>query len=208
MIVFRFCKLNGAEFIPHLDILRHIQRTLRRMGLKVNYSQGFNPHMLVYLSSPLPLGLKSESEFCVVDADGGADGFVEKFNSCTHRGIKCLEAYTVEKKPNVAADITAATYVISGLNAFDPYSILNGEDFILTDKKGRRINAREKIEDLRFLGGDLVARLKFGGDGLRADILVEELKRRFGGEHPVIVKKEAHFLNGLRFEEYIKAYHG
>ena len=207
MIVFRFVKLNGAEFIPHLDILRHIQRTLRRTGVKVNYSQGFNPHMLVYLSSPLPLGLKSESEFCVVDTLDEADGFAEKFNAHTHRGIKCLEAYNVDKKPNVAADVTAATYVIGGLNKFDAAAFLS-ENITLTDKKGREINAREKIEDLRFSGSELIARLKFGGDGLRADLLVEELKRRFGGEHVVIVKKEAHFLDGLSFENYLKAYHG
>lgn len=208
MIVFRYVKLNGAEFIPHLDILRHIQRTIRRMGIKVNYSKGFNPHMLVYLSSPVPLGLKSESEFCVVDTAEGIDGFIERFNEKTHRGIKCVEVYEVDKKPNVAADVTAVTYSISGINQFDVNIILDDYDFTLVDRKGREIKVREKIEDMRFVDGMLIARLKYGGDGLRADIFVEELKRRFNSEHAVIIKKEAHFLNELSFKDYCKAYYG
>ena len=83
MILIKYSKLCGAEFIPHLDTLRHLIKTIRRMGVNINYSQGFNPHMLIYMSSPIALGLKSESEFCLFDTDHSGEGFKELFNSCT-----------------------------------------------------------------------------------------------------------------------------
>ena len=75
MIVIKYSKLNGAEFIPHLDMLKHFAKILRRMGVKVGYSQGFNPHMLVFMSSPIALGLKTKSEYCLIESDENAENF-------------------------------------------------------------------------------------------------------------------------------------
>ena len=44
MIAFRYTKTDGAEYISHLDLLRHIDRILRRAGIEVGYSQGFHKH--------------------------------------------------------------------------------------------------------------------------------------------------------------------
>ena len=41
MIAFKYTKTDGAEYLSHLDLLRHIERTLRRAGIKVNLSEGF-----------------------------------------------------------------------------------------------------------------------------------------------------------------------
>lgn len=51
-------KSGNAKYISHLDINRCMTRTLRRSGLPVWYTQGFNPH--VYLTFPLPLPLGQE----------------------------------------------------------------------------------------------------------------------------------------------------
>ena len=44
MIAFKYTKTDGAEYLSHLDLLRHITRTLRRSGIQVNASEGFHPH--------------------------------------------------------------------------------------------------------------------------------------------------------------------
>ncbi len=49
---------KGARLrhIGHLDLMRAMQRALRRSSLPIRYSQGFNPHILMSFAAPLSLG--------------------------------------------------------------------------------------------------------------------------------------------------------
>ena len=114
MILIRYSKLNGGEFIPHLDTLRHLTKILRRANISVNYSKGFNPHTLIYMSSPIALGLKSSSEYCFIDTLEDSENFKEKFNLNAPKGIRCEEVWKTDKKVKIASDITKATYEITG----------------------------------------------------------------------------------------------
>ena len=145
MILIRYSKLKGAEFIPHLDMLKHLTKILRRAGIKVNYSKGFNPHTLIFMSSPIALGLKSESEYCLIDTEESADGFKERFNAYSPKGIKCEEAYNAEGKVNVASDIISAVYEIEGFDYFNVNEILNLTEIYITDKNGNEKEVRNKI---------------------------------------------------------------
>ncbi|MBI4569064.1 MAG: DUF2344 domain-containing protein [Planctomycetes bacterium] len=53
-IRFRFSKAGDIRFISHLDLLRLFERGLRRAGLPVAFSEGFNPRPRI--SCPLSLG--------------------------------------------------------------------------------------------------------------------------------------------------------
>lgn len=57
-----YSKKGRAKYISHLDITRCMQRSLKRAGLPVWYTQGFNPHMYMTFALPLPLGYDSECE--------------------------------------------------------------------------------------------------------------------------------------------------
>ena len=48
-----FSKKGRAVYISHLDLLRTMQRALKRAGIPVWYSEGFNPR--IYLNFPLAL---------------------------------------------------------------------------------------------------------------------------------------------------------
>jgi Uncharacterized protein conserved in bacteria len=43
--------------------MRTIQRVIRRAGLPIEYSKGFNPHMNLSLAQPLPVGVHSQGEY-------------------------------------------------------------------------------------------------------------------------------------------------
>ena len=58
-------KKGRANYISHLDINRLMQRVLKRAGLPVWYTEGFNPH--IYLTFALPLSLGYESDFETMD---------------------------------------------------------------------------------------------------------------------------------------------
>lgn len=62
----RFAKLPAMRFTGHLDLHRAWERTLRRAGLPLAYSQGFSPHPRIHLASALPLGYTSECELADV----------------------------------------------------------------------------------------------------------------------------------------------
>ena len=58
----RFKRGPEVRFISHLDIIRLWHRALRRAGIALAYSEGFNPHPRISLAAPLALGVTSEAE--------------------------------------------------------------------------------------------------------------------------------------------------
>ena len=57
-----FAKREEACYISHLDLQRVVQRALKRSGVPVWYTQGFNPHIYLTFALPLPLGQQSITE--------------------------------------------------------------------------------------------------------------------------------------------------
>jgi radical SAM-linked protein len=58
----RYTKGPSLRFTGHLDMQRLWERLLRRSGLPIRYSQGYNPRARLNLASALPLGVISEAE--------------------------------------------------------------------------------------------------------------------------------------------------
>jgi radical SAM-linked protein len=74
----RFAKVGKIRFTSHRDVARMWERALRRSGLPVARSQGFNPRPLVAFGLALPTGCESLAEYLDVtlaqDADGSQAG--------------------------------------------------------------------------------------------------------------------------------------
>ena len=56
----------------HRDIARVWERTIRRVGLPVSYSQGFSPHPKLHFGLALSTGHESLAEFLDIDLDGSS----------------------------------------------------------------------------------------------------------------------------------------
>ncbi|MDT8715283.1 DUF2344 domain-containing protein [Clostridium sp. 19966] len=120
--VIKFTKENEIKFISHLDVMRTAQRVVRRAGLPVEYSQGFNPHMNMSIAQPLSVGMYSQGEYMDVVFTEEVDekAIIASLNENAPRGIRFIEAVKViqppsqEKKiPQVMALIDAAEYEIT-----------------------------------------------------------------------------------------------
>ena len=61
--VIKFTKGADIKFIGHLDLMRTIQRIIKRSGLPVEYSKGFNPNMALSIAQPLSVGVYSDGEY-------------------------------------------------------------------------------------------------------------------------------------------------
>ena len=61
-----FEKKERLRHIGHLDLMRAMQRALRRSDLPVRYSQGYSPHMLLSFAAPLSVGMPGRREIMEV----------------------------------------------------------------------------------------------------------------------------------------------
>lgn len=78
-----FSLKDRLKYIGHLDLMRAMQRALRRGGLPVRYSQGFNPHILLSFAAPLSVGMEGLREVMEVPYEGNItpNEFIHKLNA-------------------------------------------------------------------------------------------------------------------------------
>ncbi len=69
MVVFE--KGKTLRYIGHLDLMRAMQRALRRSALPIRYSNGFNPHIRLSFAAPLSVGVVGLRELMEVPLEDG-----------------------------------------------------------------------------------------------------------------------------------------
>lgn len=183
MIVFRHRKTDEASFLSHIDAMRVLQRTMRRMKAGVRYSEGFVPHMLTYSTTPLPLGVRSVAEYFVADSPmTDADALLESFNECAPDGMRADFCAVVAKNPNLAANVVASLYEVGTRDGVpdDVFGILDEKEYFMKQlKKGQELDVevRGKIYSMEKEGNILRLTLATGNDNLRVDSFVASLSR-------------------------------
>ena len=112
----RFQKLGRGRFLGHLDVTRMLLRALRRAGIRLVYSQGFNPKPRVGFGPALSLGMASEAEYFDFETferlDPAATG--PTINDKLPRGVR-LEAMREigAAEPALGEAIAAARYRVA-----------------------------------------------------------------------------------------------
>ena len=108
-----FEKNERVRHIGHLDIQRAVQRGLRRSGLPVAYSNGFNPHILVAFASALSTGACGLREIMDVTMaeEISPEVFLETMNLAMPPEMRLIEARKVDDRhPALTALLKAASY--------------------------------------------------------------------------------------------------
>lgn len=146
MVRMKFIKIGLVKFIGHLDIMRFFQKAVRRAGLDVEYSQGFNPHQIMSFASPLGVGLTSEGEYVDVSFNSLEEKSVvlDKLNGAMNEFIQVTDMVILpEGSKNAMASVAAADYLVS---LKDGYDYLSAEEF---QKKFSEFMAKEEIVILK-----------------------------------------------------------
>lgn len=96
----RFSKTGSLQFISHLDLMRTMTRLLIRSGLKMWYSEGFNPRPKLVFALPLSVGAESVCELLDVRAYGEIDydDLIRCLNESSTPELKFIEAYVPARK--------------------------------------------------------------------------------------------------------------
>lgn len=190
MILMQYTKTDGAEYLSHLDLLRHIDRILRRAHIPVVKSEAVNRHPRIFLSAPLGVGIRSLAEYALVDTPFTGD-FTACFNQYAPNGIRCVKSVVTDRMVGVASEITFCEYAIEGILPFDPDAVLAEQTLVLTDKRGRTKDVRDRIREIFWEGSTLHAVLAAGENNLRPDVFAEYAAARFGGAVKSILKLAA-----------------
>lgn len=107
-----FKKVGRAKYISHLDLMRSMTKAIKRSGLKVWYTEGFNPHAYITFPLPLSLGVESESECMDIRVEDGVTAWEvkEKLFDQMPEGLDLIK---VEEPFLNAKEIRFGRYVIT-----------------------------------------------------------------------------------------------
>lgn len=138
-----FSKTGYSKYVSHLDLMKTLQRTFRRGGIDISYSQGFNPHPVMSIAHPLPLGVEGLCEYMDISVDSEPD-FEElkiKMNNALPQDIRVIKVTAAEKPLNVLvrAEYSAIVNLKQNVESLDEKikSFLDLDE-IVVEKKTKR----------------------------------------------------------------------
>ncbi len=115
-----FRKFGGLKYISHLDLQRAILRFIKRAGIPVRYTEGFNPHPKIVFALTLSVGMESECELVDIylarDSENPEipvitpDEFVASLSTVLPKGLVIVSACFPEVP---FSNITTADYLIT-----------------------------------------------------------------------------------------------
>ena len=157
-VVLKYTREERVKYISHLDLMRAMQRAVRRADIPVAYSQGFNPHPIMAFASPLPVGVTSQAEYMdiVLEQPMSLPVLRERLNHALPKGIGILDAAVVDDKaPSLMSMVERADYRVT-VHGFDWHQVLdayNERTEILVEKRTKRkvtsVNLKDSIYSLQ-----------------------------------------------------------
>jgi radical SAM-linked protein len=180
----RYRKGEEVRFLSHLDMMRELERTMRRASVPVLYSEGYSPHPKVSAGPPLPLGWTSTCEWIDVELAGEwskqrlTDLLID-LNATAVRGVEFLEAAAMPPTAvSLNAGIAASGYVArfpsppfhtnSGELTEQMGVFLSKESVRITrqgKKRSSEIDIRPMVQEFEVVGEDVVFLRLMTADG-------------------------------------------
>lgn len=176
------------KFISHLDLQRFMIRMIRRSGIPVWYSEGFNPHP--YITFALPLSLGFESTYDVMDMRLDDDNFplnetLRMLKTVMPEGIELIGIGEPWMK---AGEIAFAKYEIS-FDSLDEDIKTKLNSFlalpeILTEKKNKKgkwntIDLAPSIKSFEIMDKSIILVLASGSaNNLNPKLLLEAFEKQ------------------------------
>lgn len=112
----KFSKQGYIRYTSHLDLLRLFQRSFKRAGIHLLYSNGFNPHPKLSFAQPLSLGYESLAEYLDFETKDDAttgDEIAKILSDIMPEGLEILSCWQIGPgHPTLAAITAYGTYEV------------------------------------------------------------------------------------------------
>lgn len=197
-----FSKTGRARFISHLDLNRTMTRAVRRAGIPLWYTEGFNRHPYLTFTAPLSLGYEGLAEIMEIrlEEDMPSDELVSKLQAVMPEGLCVFEAFEAQRK---AGELKSAAYTLHFACPADPVRELLAQPSILVEKFSKKkvlktvdiapAFAGAVVEDAEN-GCKMTVTLPCGGEGtVNPSLFVTALKQKLGEDIPCHVVRTALF---------------
>jgi radical SAM-linked protein len=204
LLVVRFRIGGSLRFLSHAQTLRVFQRSCVRAGLKIQYSQGFNPRPRLSLPLPRPVGVASDDELLCLRVRKSASAQEHKcisaqvhksINAQVPEGCELLSVNVV--RANTSFQPCSAAYVLAVRKEYlneelkaTIKRLLASESINLqrqTDKRKSRIENRESriknidvrgfLKSIELDGNSIIVECKISSAGsIRVDEILKLLR--------------------------------
>lgn len=150
-----FKKMGRMKFVSHLDMTRVMSRLIKKSGIPVWYTEGFNRH--IYMNFALPLSLGFESNCEIMDIRLNDDAFSD---SDTLKALQkvCppdIEFFAVKEPKKPTKEIGFSKYVLS-LDEFTDNDKNALKDFLASDSiLCEKVGKKGKVKEI-----DLIPKIK------------------------------------------------
>lgn len=164
----KFSKSGRAVYISHLDLMRTMQRVFSRAGVRLKYSEGFNPHAKISIILPLSVGTASRCEymdFSLVE-DRDLSALPDELNMYMPEGIRALEAYEAPCKGAELRWLRLSGIMKGGRDAGFYNDFFAQEQILVT----RRAKRKERTDDIA--PAIKLARFTDTRDGVEAELIL------------------------------------
>jgi len=157
-----YSKKDEMRYTGHLDLILTWERTFRRSGLPLAYSEGYSPRPLVVLADPLPLGYISKGEigdFWLSEEISQPD-FINALGRALPPGLEihgCLEIADLHggKLPSlVQSAVYSIAFKVKTPELPNQIALILASQQIKRTRKGKTYDLRPLIEDLVCLDTD------------------------------------------------------
>lgn len=154
----KFQKVGLSVYFSHLDLQKVMQRALKKSGLPVWYSKGFNPHIYMTFTLPLSLGQESlcESFDFRLNEDLPEDEIIKALEGTLPQGI----IVTAACEPDY--DAKEIKYALYKITMHGDVNVLEGiiSDYFNSEKAlavkkskktSKEVDLKSEIKDLKII---------------------------------------------------------
>lgn len=142
-----FNKYEDMKYISHLDLLRFMERILRKGGIPVKYSQGFHPRPKISLGNPISLGTEAFNEAMDIELreDMTNEELFNKLNNKCVIGFEFTKVIDIDGKTSIAEEYKDMKFEIQGHGSSleKIKNILAQDEIILTKEKKGKIESKD-----------------------------------------------------------------
>ncbi len=191
----RFEKQGSLIYVGHLDLMRYFQKAVKRSGIEIRYSEGFNPHQIMSFAAPLGVGIESFGEYIDIDIlkEISCEEAIQKLNENMVEGLKitsfkylndtdekcmscfCAASYKIEDRDNnsyYGFDINNSKTINSLIDNF-----MSSESIVITKetkKATRELDLKPLIYDFKFKDNAFFMTVSSGSvDNIKPELVLE-----------------------------------